>query len=70
MEGQSEFKYRAQRRTKARCSNPGAGTGSGSTATVIISAVGTELYNGTPVAVHVIVYPDRDIAYSMIWGFF
>ena len=38
----------------------GAGTGSGSTANVIISGVGNELYNGSPVAVHVIVYPDHD----------
>ncbi|HUI65305.1 MAG TPA: hypothetical protein VL126_10720 [Bacteroidota bacterium] len=38
----------------------GAGTGSGSTANVVITGVGTELYNGTPVSVKVFVYPDHD----------
>jgi hypothetical protein len=37
-----------------------AGTGSGSNAVVVIQGIGNEIYNGTPVAIHVYVYPDRD----------
>jgi hypothetical protein len=37
-----------------------AGAGSGTDAVVVIQGVGTELFNGTPVAAHVFVYPDRD----------
>jgi hypothetical protein len=36
------------------------GTGSGSAALVVIKGIGNELYNGSAVAVHVFVYPDRD----------
>jgi len=37
-----------------------AGAGSGTSASVEILGVGTELYEGSPVAVRVRVYPDRD----------
>lgn len=37
-----------------------AGTGSGASAVVVIKGVGTELYNGSPVAIRVFVYADRD----------
>ena len=37
-----------------------AGSGSGITSTVTIKGVGTELFNGSPVAAHVFVYPDHD----------
>ncbi|HTR99158.1 MAG TPA: hypothetical protein VML00_05355 [Bacteroidota bacterium] len=37
-----------------------AGSGSGSSASVEILGIGTELYEGSPVAVRVRVYPDRD----------
>ena len=37
-----------------------AGTGSGTNALVVIQGVGTELYNGSPVAARIFVYPDRD----------
>lgn len=37
-----------------------AGTGSGTSALVVLKGVGTEMYNGSPVAVHVYVYPDHD----------
>ncbi len=37
-----------------------AGAGSGSNSMVVIKGVGVELFNGTPVAVHVFVFPDRD----------
>jgi Tfp pilus assembly protein PilE len=37
-----------------------SGTGSGSNARVVIQGVGTELFNGTPVAAHIYVYPDHD----------
>jgi len=37
-----------------------AGTGSGTSACVEIVGIGTELYEGSPVAVRVRVYPDRD----------
>ncbi|HXX64402.1 MAG TPA: hypothetical protein VEO56_11465 [Bacteroidota bacterium] len=36
------------------------GTGNGAGAVVVIKGVGTELYNGSPVAMRVYVYPDRD----------
>jgi hypothetical protein len=38
----------------------GAGTGSGSSAQVIITGVGNEIFNGSPVSVMVFVWPDRD----------
>ncbi len=37
-----------------------AGAGSGTNALVVIQGVGTELYNGSPVAAHIFVHPDRD----------
>lgn len=37
-----------------------AGTGSGTNSLVVIKGVGTELYNGSPVAAHIFVYPDHD----------
>lgn len=37
-----------------------AGTGSGTNALVIIKGVGTELFDGSPVAAHIYVYPDHD----------
>jgi hypothetical protein len=37
-----------------------AGTGSGANARVVIKGIGTELNNGSPVAVHVFVYPEYD----------
>ena len=37
-----------------------AGSGSGTNAVVVIQGVGTELFNGTPVAAHIYVYPDHD----------
>jgi Tfp pilus assembly protein PilE len=37
-----------------------AGAGTGSSSLVVITGVGTELYNGSPVSVKVWVYPDRD----------
>ena len=37
-----------------------AGAGSGTNAVVVIQGVGTELFNGSPVAAHIYVYPDRD----------
>jgi len=37
-----------------------AGTGTGSNATLEIKGIGNELYNGSPVEVHVTVWPDRD----------
>jgi hypothetical protein len=36
------------------------GSGTGPNAMVVIKGVGTETYNGSPVAAHVFVYPDRD----------
>ena len=36
------------------------GTGTGSNAVVVIKGIGTELNNGSSVAVHVFVYPGRD----------
>lgn len=36
------------------------GSGSGTNAVVVIKGIGTETYNGAPVAAHVFVYPDRD----------
>jgi hypothetical protein len=37
-----------------------AGAGSGSNALVVIQGIGNEIYGGSPVAVHVYVYPDHD----------
>jgi hypothetical protein len=37
-----------------------AGGGTGANALVVIKGVGTEIYDGAPVAAHVFVYPDRD----------
>jgi len=37
-----------------------AGTGTGTTAMVVLQGIGTELNNGSPVAVHVFVYADHD----------
>jgi len=37
-----------------------AGTGSGTGALVVIQGIGTELFNGSPVAAHIYVYPDHD----------
>jgi hypothetical protein len=37
-----------------------AGTGTGSNSLVVIKGIGTELNNGSPVAVHVFVYPQSD----------
>lgn len=37
-----------------------AGSGSGTNAMVVIQGVGTELFNGSPVAAHIYVYPDHD----------
>ncbi len=37
-----------------------AGSGSGTNARVVIKGVGTEMYNGSPVAAHVFVYADHD----------
>jgi ABC-type lipoprotein release transport system permease subunit len=37
-----------------------AGTGSGTNAVVVIKGIGNELFNGSPVALHVFVFPDRD----------
>lgn len=37
-----------------------AGTGNGTNALVVLKGIGTETYNGSPVAVHVYVYPDHD----------
>jgi len=37
-----------------------AGAGSGSNSLVVLKGVGNEIYNGSPVAVHVYVYPDHD----------
>lgn len=37
-----------------------AGTGTGTNAVVVIKGIGTELNNGSPVAVHVFVYPESD----------
>jgi hypothetical protein len=37
-----------------------AGSGSGVSALVVIKGVGNKTYHGSPVAVHVFVYPDRD----------
>ena len=37
-----------------------AGSGSGITSTVTIKGVGIELFNGSPVAARMFVYPDRD----------
>jgi hypothetical protein len=36
------------------------GFGSGTNALVVIKGVGTELFNGSPVAAHIYVYPDHD----------
>jgi len=36
------------------------GSGSGVTSTVTIKGVGVELFNGSPVAARIFVYPDRD----------
>lgn len=36
------------------------GSGSGPNALVVIKGIGTEASHGSPVAVHVFVYPDRD----------
>jgi hypothetical protein len=41
------------------------GTGSGASAVVVIKGIGTELYNGSPVAMRVFVYPDRDSMYIL-----
>jgi len=37
-----------------------AGSGSGVSSTVTIKGVGIELFNGSPVAARIFVYPDRD----------
>lgn len=37
-----------------------AGTGTGLSAVVVITGVGNELYDGSPVSIEVFVYPDRD----------
>lgn len=37
-----------------------AGAGSGTNSLVVIKGVGIELFNGSPVAAHVYVYPDHD----------
>jgi hypothetical protein len=37
-----------------------AGSGSGPNAMVVIKGVGTEMFDGSPVAAHVFVYPDHD----------
>jgi hypothetical protein len=37
-----------------------AGAGTGSSALVVIKGIGNELYNGSPVAMHVFVYPSSD----------
>jgi hypothetical protein len=36
------------------------GSGSGTAATVVIKGVGTEMFNGSPVAAHIFVYADHD----------
>lgn len=36
------------------------GTGTGTSSLVVIKGVGIELFNGSPVAAHDFVYPDRD----------
>ena len=36
------------------------GSGFGTTSTVTIKGVGIELFNGSPVAAHIFVYPDHD----------
>ena len=36
------------------------GGGSGTSAVVVIKGVGTEMYNGAPIAARVFVFPDRD----------
>jgi len=36
------------------------GSGNGTSALVVIKGVGTEIYNGSPVAAHIYVYADHD----------